>query len=395
MRLAELGVLSLDARIGDLLPTWQSLPAGRATVRQLAGHLAGVRHYRDGEGLGAVHYADVMETLEIFEQDSILANPGEKYSYSTYGYSLLSAILQSASGQPFLELMQQEVFRPLGMRYTGPDDVTQVVPDRAAFYELRQGKISPAPFTDNSYKWAGGGFLSTPEDLVRFGEGLLGGRLIASNRVASLFESQRTTDGRETRYGMGFRSRSDHEGRPVVHHGGSSEGARSFLLLYPERGLVVALVANRATAPLFEQEAQTFAHLFLDHGTDSDGGIDDELSGRWIIHGALGKDSLQGDLRLFARGPTRGLLTWSQTEAPIRIVLVDRHSTSVRLIGVGPHGVMNAWLDPSGPDGWTGSWEYLGQTGAFRVRLDGAQPESGTPPTGEFIWSVATGSEVP
>jgi hypothetical protein len=153
----------------------------------------------------------------------------------------------------------------------------------------------------------------------------------------------------------------------VVHHGGSTEGGRAFLLLYPDEKVVVALAANRENAPLFEHEAQTIAHFFLDH----DGGLlDDSLAGSWRFEGAHGDDAVAGELRLHAKGSIRGMLDWSEAQAPIRILLVDRHGERLRLVGVGPHGLMNAWLAPE-EEGWSGRWDYLGDGGEARLESTG------------------------
>ena len=365
--LAERGRLDLDARVDRYVPAGA---AGAATPRQLAGHLGGVRHYRADDFLVTAHYDDIVDALALFVADSLVAPPGTRYAYSTHGYTLLSAVMQAAAGEPFLAWMEREVFAPLGMRATGPDDVTAVVPRRAAFYRIEEGGIVPARFTDNSYKWAGGGFLSAAEDLARFGAALLDGTLLGAGGAERLFASQRTSE-EETGYGMGFRPRRDWEGRRVVHHGGSAEGGRAFLLLYPEERVVVALAANRENAPLFEQEAQEVAHFFLEHDRAGGGALDDSLSGTWRFEGAHGDDAVAGELRLHAKGSIRGMLDWSEAQAPIRILLVDRHGERLRLVGVGPHGLMNAWLAPV-EDGWSGRWDYLGKGGELRLERAGA-----------------------
>ena len=159
----------VDAPVQRYLPSFpeKQYPI---TVRQLAGHLAGIRHYQGDESLGSRHYETVLEGLEIFRDDPLLFEPGTQYSYSTYGYNLLSAVLEGASGKPFLAQMEERVFEPLGMRHTSADQNRFIVFDRVRPYIVDdEGRFANAPHVDNSYKWAGGGFLSTAEDLVRFG----------------------------------------------------------------------------------------------------------------------------------------------------------------------------------------------------------------------------------
>ncbi len=110
--LVQDGKLDLDAEVQRYVPDF---PRKRwpITVRQVAGHLAGIRHYRGDEFASMAPYPTVRAGLRIFEDDSLLFEPGTRYSYSTYGWNLMSAIVEGASGQPFLQFMQRRVFGPL------------------------------------------------------------------------------------------------------------------------------------------------------------------------------------------------------------------------------------------------------------------------------------------
>jgi len=105
-------------------------------------------------------------------------------------------------------------------------------------------KVFTARFVDNSYKWAGGGFLSTTEDLVKFGNAMLDHALLKPATTAMLFTPQKLKDGTETRYGIGWFIRKDEAGRLLVTHAGGSVGGTANLLLYPHQGLVIALLVN-------------------------------------------------------------------------------------------------------------------------------------------------------
>ena len=244
-RLVEQGRLDLDAPVQRYVP---SFPAKRwpITPRQLAGHVAGIRHYAGDEFLSSRRYANVTEGLAIFRDDSLLFEPGTRYLYSTYGWNLLSAVVEGASGRDFLAYMRQEVFGPLGMRQTVPDFTDSLVAFRARFY-TRADSAAPtvnAPYVDASYKWAGGGFLSTTEDLVRFGQALAAGRVLEPATRSLLFTSQRTKAGVETGYGIGWVVRRDARGRTTVSHSGGSTGGTAYLVIYPAERVVVAVLAN-------------------------------------------------------------------------------------------------------------------------------------------------------
>ena len=364
MTLVEAGRLDLDAPIRRYVRQFPD-KGEPITARQLAGHLAGIRHYNEGEGINYHSYTDVLQALEIFAADSLLHPPDTKYRYSSYGYNLLSAVIQAAAGEDFLRYIERAVLQPLGMRHTIADHTDSIIPHRTAFYR-RDGQVLNAQFTDNSYKWAGGGFLSTAEDLVRFGSALLDGGFLQAESVELLFTSQHTMAGEATGYGMGWRPREDWHGRRVVHHGGSSKGGRAFLSLYPEQHLVIAMLANINPAPLFEQEAQTLAHFFLEHPADTLlVTAPPRIRGTYEFTTVLRDDSLTGRFELSGSARRPGWMQW-QDAAPISLVAVDTlHAGETRFVGAGAQGLLNVWL--SFTDGrFQGRWDWLGRTSDIR-----------------------------
>ncbi len=262
-KLREEGKLDRDAPLAAYVPAFpeKKYPV---TTRQLAGHQAGIRHYRDEDFLYyPKRYKTVTEALELFRHDSLLFRPGTAYGYSTHGYTLLGAVIENRSGRDFLGYLRETVFEPLGMRSTGADYPDSIVPHRVRFYEHRGGKLVNAALVDNSYKWAGGGLLSTPVDLVNLGRGLLNHTGLSAETVALLFTPQRLADGTDTGYGIGWRVGTDRKGRKIVHHGGTIDGGRTFLLLYPEQNLVLAITANMSGVSINLPEVETLADYFL------------------------------------------------------------------------------------------------------------------------------------
>ncbi|MGM0669771.1 MAG: serine hydrolase domain-containing protein [Gemmatimonadota bacterium] len=261
-KLVEDGTLDLDAPVQEYVPEF---PVKRwpVTTRLLGGHLAGVRHYRGQEFQSMAHYDDVTEGLEIFAGDTLLHEPGTAYEYSTYGWNLISAVVQEAAGEPFLEYMRRAVFHPAGMDETVAEHVDSLIYHRSrAYHSTEDGRIINAPYVDNSNKWSGGGFLSTAEDLVRFGFAHLDGTLLRPETVELLWTSQVTRAGRRTGYGIGWRE-SFQEGRRVVHHTGGAVGGTTVLVIYPEAEVVVAILTNIQGAGQTEN-ARTVADFFLE-----------------------------------------------------------------------------------------------------------------------------------
>ncbi len=214
------------------------------TVKQAAGHIAGIRHYKGNEFLSDRYYETVREGLDIFKNDTLLFKPGTAYSYSSYGWNLISAVIEGASGQDFLTFMKGEIFDPLDMTSTLPDMATKEIPNRTKFYVVDNGSVDPAPYVDNSYKWAGGGFIATSEDLIKFGKAHMSAGFLSEASLNELQSTQRLESGEETNYGMGWGSGKDENGFYYVRHSGGSVGGITQFVIFPEQGVIVAMVSN-------------------------------------------------------------------------------------------------------------------------------------------------------
>jgi serine beta-lactamase-like protein LACTB len=260
--LVEQGRLDLDAPVQRYVPDFP-VKAWPITTRELAGHIAGIRHYEDGEFEIRDHYATVRAGLAIFEKDALLFEPGTRFSYSSYGWNLIAAVIESASGERFLDFMRKHVFEPAALTHTSADDPGPIVPQRARFYTRdAAGAIVNAGFVDNSYKWAGGGFLSTAEDLVAYANVLLEGRLLRPETVRLLWTSQKTKDGKETGYGIGWDVERDKKGRLRIAHSGGAQGGTAYLVIYPESRLAAAMIVNSDES--FTGQTPRIAEMFLE-----------------------------------------------------------------------------------------------------------------------------------
>ncbi len=252
-KLLEQKKLRITDTIGALVP---SFPRKRypITIHQLASHTAGIRDYnfRAGEFLSRTRYGSVNDALAIFKNDSLLFKPGTQYQYTTYGYVLLSAGIEGAAGMDYLTYMHDSVLVPLGMKNTRADKNESIIPGRVRFYDVSDASNVNAYYVDNSNKWAGGGYLSTPLDLARMSQQLLQYRFLREETLRLLWKPFVLENGERTSYGIGWKTGRDSRGREYVFHSGSSIGGRAFLLLYPDEGWIATLACN-VTAGFDEQ----------------------------------------------------------------------------------------------------------------------------------------------
>ncbi len=265
-RLYQDGKLDLDAPIHRYVPYFPK-KAHPFSTRQLASHTAGIRHYAAKDPPTVIAkfleqpptWTSVQESLSIFMDDPLVFDPGTAYAYSTYGYNLISAVVEGASEMSFLETMKRSVVKPLGLRSTTADDWRAIIPHRTRFYDAdpETGDVVHDLPVDNSYKWAGGGFLSSAEDLARFGSAFLTPGFLEIETLNEVFTGQPRAESRGFKVGLGWRIDQDN-GRVIYHHGGAIAGGRSFILLVPEENLVVVLLAN-AYARFGKKEALEIA----------------------------------------------------------------------------------------------------------------------------------------
>jgi len=257
--------VDLDAPIVRYLP---DLPAQHhaTALRQLLTHRGGIRHYvdkdfsRDAPGpIDQRRYLSNADVLAVFISDPLVAKPGERVAYSTFGYTLASLVLEAAAQIPFVDLLHRDIAVPLGMSSLAGDAPVSLVANRVSGYlpgdTIRrafppfQGKWGNAPQNNPAYKWAGGGLLATPTDLARFGAAHLRPGKLSASALGALFTVQTGRTDHSPPLGLGWRIDEDGGGRLRWHHAGGQEGARASLVVYPRQRLSIAFATNITGLP--------------------------------------------------------------------------------------------------------------------------------------------------
>ncbi len=238
MTLVESGKLDLDAPVQTYCAPFPP-KQWPITTRELLGHTAGIRHYNPGEIQNTRHYKGMADGFALFAGDPLLFTPGSAYSYSTYGYTVIGCAIEGASGTRFQDYVAAHVLKPAGMTHTAVDDVLEIVPHRARGYQKIDGQVKNASLMDSSYKIPGGGYVSTAEDMVRFAQALLAGKLLKPSTVAEMWLPSKVSG--KAGYGLGFTVR---EGGKFVLHTGSQPGTTTRLFMIPQSRFALAVLAN-------------------------------------------------------------------------------------------------------------------------------------------------------
>jgi CubicO group peptidase (beta-lactamase class C family) len=253
LQLAEAGRLDLDADVRRYVPEFPDKGV-TITSRQLLCHQGGIVHYLTGKVVRTQKtydvehpFTDVICALDTFKDSPLVCQPGEKYSYTTHGYILLSAVVQRAGRKPFADQVTERIAGPLEMAGFQPDFQWKALPNRAAGYVKRGEALRRRPKywdPDVSWKLGGGGYTSTVEDFAKFAAGLVNRKLVNSKTEAEMWRRQKLADGQETTYGLGFGLGTTPGGVNWVGHSGSQEKTRTAMLLEPQSRKGVVVMTN-------------------------------------------------------------------------------------------------------------------------------------------------------
>ncbi len=243
IKLASENKLNLDTSIEKYFP---SFPKKKypITTRQLAAHVSGIRDYHEiniDEVLTQEHYESAIDAVSIFKNDSLKFKPGSQFLYSTYGYQLLGAVIESVSNQTYLNYMQENIWKPLSMCSTYGDIKDSVMVDKSKFYDTRGNEAKPY---DLSSSYPSGGLISTTEDLLKFGNGILGTTFLHPEVKKELFERQFLKDGTKTNYGLGWYLGEDNNNHKMWYHSGELPSSGAILIVYPDDDIVISLLTN-------------------------------------------------------------------------------------------------------------------------------------------------------
>ena len=249
LKLVDEGKIDLDAEVQTYVPYFPR-KAHKVTVRQLLAHQGGISHYRDYDKEGRIRDPkSTREAIAIFEDFELVNEPGTAYRYTSYGYNLLGAVIEGASGKSYAEYLTENVWKPLGMTATRMDDPRALIPHRVTGYVLEDGKLRRSEYVDISSRFGGGGTRSTVDDMIRFIEGLADGKVLKAETRELAWTAQPTRDGRYTNYGLGFGSVTI-GGRWGVAHSGAQQETRTDLFLLPRERFAVAVASNFENANL-------------------------------------------------------------------------------------------------------------------------------------------------
>ncbi len=238
---------------------WLPLNAAQQKVsfRHLLGHLGGVAHYSNGlkDPSPPASEADDPKinqgpkwALSYLAEQPLIAIPGEKNKYTSFGFNLVGVALGQSQSLSFEALASQEFLGPNQLNTIVADRLWESIESRAVgYWKGNDGTILPQGSNDVSWKLPGGGYISTVVDMANYCRSLADVNAFGEKERALAWTSQKTNKGEKTGYGLGF-NLGTRQGRSWVGHSGSQQKVRSNLRLYPDEGLCVVLASNSSWA---------------------------------------------------------------------------------------------------------------------------------------------------
>jgi len=236
--LEERGKLKTDdpvkMHLPDAPPAWN-----KVTIFHLLTHTSGIpslTEFPDFE-TWKLSRRSIQQSIDLFRDKPLEFPPGHRYNYSNSGYLLLGYLIEKISGETYETFVKKNIFDPLGMKDSGYDSNETVISSRAAGYTPGPDGIVNAAFVHMSIPHGAGALYSTTEDLLRWTNGLFGGKVLSAASLKKM-----TTPFKED-YAFGLVV-ADVNCRKTIKHGGGIEGFNTELTYLPDERLTIVVLAN-------------------------------------------------------------------------------------------------------------------------------------------------------
>jgi CubicO group peptidase (beta-lactamase class C family) len=243
----EKGRMGLEDPVSKYLPdapaSWRTM-----TIHHLLTHTSGVANYgRDFDYRR--DYSDD-ELVKVAYGLPLDFAPGARWNYSNTGYALLGILVKKATGKSYLEVLDTEVFKPLGMKTARGISDGDIVRHRASGYELVDGKLKNQDFVSPTLNaTADGSLYFSIEDMIAWARGVEQGKVLSAAGWKQVYTPVKLNSGKSYPYGFAWRVDTE-AGHPRYHHGGAWQGFRTYYSRYLGDDLSVVLLTNSAATKL-------------------------------------------------------------------------------------------------------------------------------------------------
>ncbi len=234
LRLEDEGLVDLDDPTRDLVP---AMPVQHTHfISQTVSNRSGIGHYEDYPDIEDDYSTALAAAMQLWDEPLVYP-PGQGYKYSTHAYTFLGAALEAAVGDPIGAVLDDHLIDPFGLNTLRLEDRDTPNKFRATLYDTDNDETSA---DDLSWKVLGGGLEASGYDLARFGIKLVNGTILPQASLDRMW----TPPDDASNYALGWNT-GTHMDTFVVAKDGAQNGSRSYIRIYPEKGLVITVLTNR------------------------------------------------------------------------------------------------------------------------------------------------------
>lgn len=245
LMLMEQGKLSLDDELTKFIPDYP-VNGKKITVHQLLNHTSGIKSYTSMESFMALARQDMspMELIDVFKNEPMDFDPGEKWLYNNSGYILLGYVIEKVSGQTYADFIVEHIFKPLGMKNSYYGSMTQLIPNRARGYSPAESGFRNANYLSLTLPYAAGSIMSCVDDMLLWHQAIRNNTLIKAESKALAFTNTKLNNGKPTNYGYGWMN-NEVNGTPSIEHGGGIFGYTTSGVYVPDENIYTIVLTNR------------------------------------------------------------------------------------------------------------------------------------------------------
>ena len=242
MQLQQQGRLKVQDPICQYLTpcpdAWKAI-----TIHHLLTHTSGIPSYTNSPSyVSTMMMPKTVEQMVAGFRDLPLEfEPGSQFKYDNSGYFLLGVLLEKVTGQPYERVLRDQIFTPLGMRDTGYDNTTQILPMRASAYSRQGTEVTNAPYLDMVQPFAAGALYSTVEDLLKWDQALYTDQLLPSAARSAMFTPFKSN------YAYGWQAPAPSPqtfGRKQLAHGGGINGFSTMIIRLTDENITSIVLSN-------------------------------------------------------------------------------------------------------------------------------------------------------
>src|ERR1051326_8580269 len=271
LQLVEQGKIKLDGKLSDYLPDYRKDTGAKVTIHNLLSHTSGIPSYTSLPGF----FQDVSRNpftvddfIKKYASGDLEFEPGTKFVYDNSGYFLLGAIIEKVTGKPYEQVLQENIFAPLGMKNSGYDHWGTIISKRATGYTRSARGFQTAPYLDMSIPYAAGSLYSTVEDLYLWDQALYGEKILSAKSKELMFKPNLNN------YGYGFvitkatLAPPTKLAVPVIQHNGGINGFNTTIVRMTNDKRLIVLLDNAEDGQYLDNIALGIMSVLYDQPYD-------------------------------------------------------------------------------------------------------------------------------